>query len=116
MNDFCFVLHLSMETLLLGNISRQAASTVEDRVTQIGERVCAPEGDEEATVSRRSDPKKRIVMLTAFLACLSFVLVFANAIMTFIYNIVREDAFWSRLRDLMDVKNVSTLTLTKINE
>lgn len=106
-----------MESILLGNISRQVASTVEDRVTQIGERVCSTEGDEEAANSRRSaDPKRRIVMLTAFLACLSFVLVFANAIMTFIYNIVREDAFWSRLRDLMDVKNVSSLTLTKINE
>lgn len=100
---------------LLGNISRQAANTVEGHVTQIGERVCA-EGDEEvaATLRRRSDPKRRIVMLTAFLACLSFTLVFANAIMTFIYNIVKEDAFWFRLNDLIKVKNVSALALREI--
>lgn len=39
-------------------------------------------------------PKRRIVLLTAFLACLSFIVVIINAVVNFLTNILQNKKVW----------------------
>lgn len=98
---------------LLGNVSRSATRGVQDQVTQIEQRVngqVLDENDEGAVQPRTYNdkhPKKRIVMLTAFLACLSVLVILANAFMSFIYNVVKEETFWRQLSEYMLARNMT---------
>ena len=99
---------------VFGDVCRRATRSVQDHVTQIGERVNQADGEEEeeegsgeSRIRTDKDPRKRIILLTAFLACLSFLVIFANTFMSFIYNVVKEESFWRQVSEIMIAKNVS---------
>ncbi len=73
---------------------------IQDHVASVTQRVEREDNNFVSGNGARKDPKKRMVMLTAFLACLSFVIVFANGFMSFIYDVIKEDVFWEKLDDI----------------
>lgn len=102
---------LNMEPVSVGRLS----TAVQDQVASVAAGLGAEEGggDHAAiTRSNKQDPKKRIIMLTAFLACLSFMVVILNAFFSFMYDLVKEDDFWKRLNELAE-KVESTRTCMK---
>ena len=64
-------------------------------------------GNDEQAKRTKQDPKKRIILLTAFLACLSCVVLVLNALFSFMYNVVKEDEFWDRLGQIVAKISVS---------
>lgn len=52
-------------------------------------------------------PKKRAIALTAFLACLSFLLITGNAVLTFLQNVTENDHFWTLANQQQACLNVS---------
>lgn len=59
-------------------------------------------GEHAFNMRKKHDPKKRIVMLTAFLACLSVIVIILNGFFSFTYDIVREDDFWKRVNQIIE--------------
>lgn len=57
--------------------------------------------------ARNTTPKKRVVMLSCFLACLSFIIIICNHIMTFISNLLRDDAFLNMINKYLTVHNIT---------
>ncbi len=76
------------------------STRVQDHVASVTQGVVREDNNNPVDSGGQNDPKKRMVMLTAFLACLSFIIVFANAFMSFIYDVVKEDVFWEKLDDI----------------
>ena len=63
-------------------------------VVQDGEAAAAAAGGSSDTRTRSdSSPKKRVVMFSAFLACLSCVIILCNLVISFANDLLRDDAF-----------------------
>lgn len=73
--------------------------------TDLGQRAEVIEMTTEATAEsvrataqgRNVLPRKRAVALTAFLACLSFLAITGNAILTFFQNLTENEKFWNNM-------------------
>ena len=52
-------------------------------------------------------PKKRMVLLSAFLACLSFMIILCNSMISFANDLLRDDAFLKMLQNYLLVHNIT---------
>ena len=93
---------------------------VEDRVANAADALVGGGGREDQNAddhaARTRIPKKRIIMLTAFLACLSFVVIVLNAFFSFVFDIVKEDDFWQRLNEFMERVKAIDVTCEQIEK
>ena len=64
-----------------------------------------------------SSPKKRVVMFSAFLACLSCVIILCNLVISFANDILRDDAFLDIFKKyIKDAKNHSEQSTPVVTE
>lgn len=75
-----------------------------------GEETNTEETNDMAHVRRRQSPKKRAIALTAFLACLSFLLFGLNLLITFTSDLVKNDAMWNYLRYKINCSLLTNVT------
>ncbi len=55
----------------------------------------------------QSIPKKRAMVLTAFLACLSFSIIICNSFMSFVNDLLRDDAFLNLIDTYFNAHNLT---------
>lgn len=60
-----------------------------------------------AMLRKAESPKKRIVLFSAFLACLSFVIILGNSVISFANDLLRDDAFLKIIQNYMLVHNIT---------
>ena len=95
----------------------------EDRTMEQGRRgeVSANSEQQSSRFSKQTQspkghsPKKRVVLLSAFLACLSFIIILSNSFISFANDLFRDDAFLKMFQKFLLAHNVSVSNIHSAN-
>ena len=99
---------------------RQSVEDVDSPVVQFANTSCFSDNVEKAIslektseAATQAAPKKRAIILTAFLACLSFLIFASNLIVSFSSDLIHNEMMWNHLALWIEKNNNKSVVNTK---